>query len=413
MVRPELTPRKPDAGGKGIGSMADRGSAVDTVARIKTGHSCCGEARAAAAEFCEQVRQPNMALVIFFCSPAYDLEAIAAAMNRQFPGVAVVGCTTAGEIGPTGYCGHSLSGMSFPAEGFTAVCGRIDGLSAFEIAVGQNFAQDLLRQLEAQDGGASARNSFGLLLIDGLAQREEPVTFALQDGLGAVGMIGGSAGDDLKFQRTSVFQDGRFRSDSAVLALVSTRHPFRVLKTQHFVSDGERMVVTEADAARRVVKEINGLPAVEEYARVVGVAAAGLTPSHFAASPVVVMIDGTDYVRSIQHANADGSLTFYCAIDEGVVLRVARGHDMLGSLQGVMANLTADLGELQGMLVCDCVLRNLEAVRDGQKKALGDIFRRHHAVGFSTYGEQYAGVHVNQTLTAIAIGGGDGDGKDG
>jgi hypothetical protein len=170
------------------------------------------------------------------------------------------------------------------------------------------------------------------------------------------------------------------------------------------------MVVTEVDAARRVVKEINGLPAVYEYARLVGVPAADLAPSHFAAAPVVVMIDGTDYVRSIQHANPDGSLTFYCAIDEGVVLRVAHGSDLLGKLEATLSGLHEDLGEIQAMVVCDCILRNLEATREGQKTAVGELFRANNAVGFSTYGEQIDGVHVNQTLTGIAIGRGiDGD----
>jgi len=374
--------------------------------RVRSGHSCAATAAAAVAEFDEQVRQPEMALVLFFVSTGYDLDAVAAEMNRRFAGITVVGCTTAGEIGPAGYRGQSLSGMSFPAGACTAVAGRIDNLRSFEIAGGRAFAQELLHGLEKLAPEANSRNSFGLLLIDGLSLREEPVTHALQDGLGGIRMIGGSAGDDLKFERTWVFQDGAFRTDSAVLLLVSTRFPFRVIKTQHFVSDGERMVVTEVDAARRIVKEINGLPAVEEYGRVVGVSADCLTPNHFAACPVVVMIDGTDFVRSIQHANPDGSLTFYCAIDEGVVLRVAHGANLAGKLEASLAELNEDLGELQGMLVCDCILRNLEADRDGSKEAIGDLFRRYNAVGFSTYGEQFAGVHVNQTLTGIAIGGG-------
>ena len=33
-----------------------------------------------------------------------------------------------------------------------------------------------------------------------------------------------------------------------------------------------------------------------------------------------------------------------------------------------------------------------------------DILRRSNAIGFNTYGEQFCGVHVNQTLTAIALG---------
>ena len=376
---------------------------------IKTGHSCAGEARAAVADFAQQVGQPQMSLVLFFCSAAYDLAVLAEELNKRFSGVPVVGCTTAGEIGPAGYRERSLTGMSFPADSFTAVNGCLEGLAGFEIAAGRAFAQDLLGRLEVHDDGAKSGNCFGLLLIDGLSMREEPVALALQDGLGAIPMIGGSAGDDLRFERTSVFQGGEFHSDSAALVLVRTHLPFRIIKTQHFVSDGERMVVTEVDAGRRIVKEINGLLAVDEYARIVGVPADSLTPNHFAAWPVVVMIDGTDYVRSIQQANPDGSLTFYCAIDEGVVLRVAHGRDMLGALEAAFAGLTADLGELQGMLVCDCILRNLEATREGHKEAYGEIFRRHHAVGFSTYGEQYAGVHINQTLTGIAIGGGEGD----
>lgn len=377
---------------------------MNEVGTILAGQSCATDAQVAVAEFASQVRQPAMALVLFFCSSTYDMPAIADAVSKHFVGVQVVGCTTAGEIGPAGYVGQSLSGMSFPAGACSAVAGRIDHLQSFSMASGRAFAQELLSELETRVPTASARNSFGLLLIDGLSMREEPVTHALQDGLGAIRMVGGSAGDDLKFERTWIFHDATIHNDSAVLVLISTDFPFRVLKSQHFVSDGERMVVTEVDADHRVVKEINGLPAVEEYARMVGVDVENLAPSHFAAWPVVVMIDGTDFVRSIQRANPDGSLTFYCAIDEGVVLRVAHGNDLLGGLEMTLNGLQDDLGELQALLVCDCVLRNLEVTRDGSKEAVGKLFKRHNAVGFSTYGEQFGGVHINQTLTGVAIG---------
>lgn len=371
---------------------------------ILTGQSCASDARRAVAEFEQQVRQPDTALVMFFCSTRYDLAVLADEMNRRFTGITVVGCTTAGEIGPAGYRDYSLSGMSFSAQAANAVVGRIDDLHAFDLSQGHDFAQGLVRRLELQAPEVCSSNTFGLMLIDGLSMREEPVTHALQGGLGAIHMIGGSAGDDLKFERTWVFVDGEFRINCAALILVSTTFPFQFIKTQHFVSDGERMVVTEVDAARRIVKEINGLPAVEEYARIVGVPPESLAPEHFAASPVVVMIDGTDFVRSIQHSNPDGSLTFYCAIDDGVVLRVAHGLDMHSGLQDAIDDLRGKLGEIQSMLVCDCILRNLEAVGKGNKEAIGDLFRNHNAVGFSTYGEQYAGVHINQTLTGIAFG---------
>ncbi|HLO64349.1 MAG TPA: FIST C-terminal domain-containing protein, partial [Azonexus sp.] len=148
----------------------------------------------------------------------------------------------------------------------------------------------------------------------------------------------------------------------------------------------------------------NCLPAAEEYARIVGTTAGSLAPTNFAARPVVVAIDGTDYVRSIQKANPDGSLTFYCAIEEGLVLRVVRGVDLLGNLHDTFATLRAEIGPLQFVLACDCILRNLEIRQAGLTEEVAKIFRNNLAIGFSTYGEQFHGVHVNQTLSGIAIG---------
>ena len=345
-----------------------------------------------------------MALVIFFCSSRYDLDALAGEMNRLFAGVKVVGCTTAGEIGPAGYRDFSVSGASFPADSFTLVAGAFDRLQQFDFARGQAFVNGLLQQLEADAPNSDASNCFAFLMIDGLSVREEPVARTFQNALGNIQLVGGSAGDDSRFVRTWVFHDGAFHADSAVLLLAATPLPFKVFKTQHLVSDNERLVVTEADPERRIVREINGLPAAEEYARVIGSSVAELGSLRFANSPVVVVIDGTDYVRSIQKANADGSLTFFCAIDEGLVLRVAHGEALLENLKRSLAALRAEIGEPQAVLACDCVLRNLEITHDGLKASVGEVFRDNKAVGFSSYGEQYGGVHVNQTLTGIAFG---------
>jgi hypothetical protein len=118
----------------------------------------------------------------------------------------------------------------------------------------------------------------------------------------------------------------------------------------------------------------------------------------------VVLIDGANYVRSIQKVNPDGSLKFYCAIDRGVVLRVAKGVDLVTNLETALSQVSARIGPLQLVLTFDCILRKLEIAQDGLDEAVGDILRRNNAIGFNTYGEQFCGVHVNQTLTAIALG---------
>jgi hypothetical protein len=128
---------------------------------------------------------------------------------------------------------------------------------------------------------------------------------------------------------------------------------------------------------------------------------------------VVVLIDGANYVRSIQKVNPDGSLKFYCAIERGVVLRVAKGTDLVANLEGALSQVRAQIGPPQLVLTCDCILRKLEIAEEGLDEAVSDILRRNNAVGFNTYGEQFCGVHVNQTLTAIALGFGGRAGSSG
>lgn len=371
---------------------------------IRIAQSSAQEARQAVREFHAAVGQPDMEWVVFFCSSEYELDALAEEMNRLFAGVQVVGCTTAGEIGPGSYQRHSLSGASFARGSCTAVSGRLDRLIRFDPARAKGFTSELLQRLESRAPQADSDNSFAFLLIDGLATREESVTYALQSALQGVPLVGGSAGDDLKFSKTHVYSEGGFHSDSAVLILVSTHLPFRTFKTQNFVSTSTRLVVTQADPARRIVREINGLPAAEEYARLVGVDIGDLSPMRFAATPVVLSIGGTDYVRAIQKVNSDGSLSFFCTIEDGLVLRVAHGVDLVENLEQTFEAIRAEIGAPQIVFGCDCILRNLEMSRTGDRARIESIFRHNNTIGFSSYGEQFHGVHVNQTFTGIAIG---------
>lgn len=371
---------------------------------IRRAQSRASDAREAVREFHAAVSQPDMALVIFFCSSAYDLDAVAEEMRRFFPDVPVAGCTTAGEIGPAGCCEHSIAGASFPADSFHATVGLLDHLQEFAIDRGQSFAQEARQKLEQLAPMTTVDNSFALLLIDGLSVREEQVTRTLQHALGRLPLIGGSAGDGLRFGNTFVFHAGRFHADSALLALITTSLPFKPFMTQHFVATEQRLVVTAADTGMRVVRELDGRPAAQAYADLVGVPVDALDPMRFAASPMVVTIGGRHYVRSIRKAKPDGSLEFFCAIDEGVVLRVAHGASLVSNIEQAFAAVRDEVGEPQLTIGCDCILRRLEVIQDHLTDKVDDVMRRGKTVGFNCYGEQYRGMHVNQTFTGIAIG---------
>jgi hypothetical protein len=376
---------------------------------IRTAQSCNSDPRSAVREFHAAVVQPEMALVVFFCSSTYALDDLAAEINLLFPGTPIIGCTTAGEIGPGDCRSHSLSGASFSTSDAAAVVGHLDGLQSFDKLGGLQFIEGLVKRFGIVAPDATPENSFAFLMVDGLSGREEGVVHTFQSALGKTALFGGSAGDDQQFKSTHVFCDGAFRRDSAVVALVSTPHPFKLFKTQHFIAGSERMVVTDADEAQRLVREINGRVAAEEYARAIGAHPSELGVGHFSAFPMVVRINGMDFVCSILRANPDGSLVFYCAIERGMVMRIAQGVGLIENLKQTFAGIRDEIGEPQLVIACDCILRRLEISQKMLWPTVNELFQKNHAVGFGTYGEQFAGVHVNQTLTGIAIGRRDDD----
>lgn len=372
---------------------------------VKMGASQSMDPATAAKELREAIEQPDISFALFYCSSEYNLEALETELGRYFSDINLIGCTSAGEISTAGYNKGSLIGLSIASNEFTTVSERIDNLDAFQMAQGEIVVQKLHEQFEKHGLTPDSTNTFGFLLIDGLSSQEETVVHALHRNLGGIQLFGGSAADGDRFQQTFVYHDGAFHTNSAIFSLIQTSYPFTIFKTEHFHRAEEDIVVTEADVARRVVSEINGLPAADEYARAMGLdQVEELTPTMFATHPVAVSIGGENFVRSIMKVNEDRTISFACAIDEGIVLSVAEADDLVEDLQEAMDNLREKIGQPQLILGCDCLFRMLEMEQKSIKKDVGHILAENNVFAFSTYGEQYNGMHVNQTFTGVAIG---------
>lgn len=180
--------------------------------------------------------------------------------------------------------------------------------------------------------------------------------------------------------------------------------PFRVFKTDHFEPTSTRMVVTDCDPEARVVHELDAEPARRAFVAATGLDHDDLDRRDFAAHPLVVRVGGDYFCRSIQKMNPDGSFSFYCAIDTGVVLTLARTLDMAASLDRALAELDTDLGGLDFVVGFDCVHRRVEAEQSRSLGRISDVMRRWRVVGFNTYGEQFGAMHLNNTFTGIAFG---------
>lgn len=373
---------------------------------VRHGYAEEVNARNAVFDLRKQIVQQHMDLVIFFASPDFDRDALAQAFAIEFPNTNCIGCTTAGEITRDGYREGTLTGISFSAQHFKCKATLISNLQNYRMEEGERIVGETLAALDLGLPNAKSvpSQAFAMLLIDGMSKQEEVVVSSLNRFLDPVPLFGGSAGDGLNFGKTWVYCNGAFHEDAAILTVFQTTCPFKVFKIDHFHPTDRKMVVTEADPNARLVMEINAEPAAPAYARMVGLEAQELSPLIFAAYPVVVKIGGDYHVRSIQKVESDGSLRFYCGIDEGLVLTVANGEDLAENLQRNLAKIESQLGETDVILGFDCILRRLEAEQKQKTREVSNVLSRHKVVGFCTYGEQFNSMHVNQTFTGVAIG---------
>jgi len=359
------------------------------------------DAEAAVLELHEAMETSAPDLLIFFCSTEYDRTALAKALAGRFR-CPTVGCTTAGEISPAGYQEGGIVAAAVTSPELKVHVRLLSPLSRWKTPDFMTLARDLKKNL-APGTSFNKSRTFGLLLIDGLSKLEDEVIASLFSNLEGIPVIGGSAGDDLRFQETFVYADGGFRKDAAVFVLFETSLPFSTFKTQHFEPTDRKIVVTAADAKNRIIHELNGHPAAVEYARVLDLPVEDLSPTVFSENPVMIRIGGDYYVRSIQKANPDLSLSMFCAIEEGIVLTIGRGSDIAEHMRTVTRSLQKDAGGDHLAIFCDCILRKLEIMDKSLKEEFGAILSGLTAVGFSTYGEQFNSIHVNQTLTGVVL----------
>ncbi|WP_220812950.1 nitric oxide-sensing protein NosP [Pseudomonas paralcaligenes] len=371
---------------------------------VVTAVSHARDSEAVAQELARQLMHPHLGFVLFFCSAEYDLASLGLALEEYFGGIRVAGCTTAGEITPQGYGQRCVSAIGFDHRSFSIASVLIDQMERFNLIDAQQLVEQLVGECRGNAMAPIKDHSFALTLLDGLSSREEVVLAALSAAFGQIPHFGGSAGDDNHLTCTHVYHDGEFHSGAAVVLLFNTWLDFEVFTTHHVEPREEKLVVTAADSDSRRVLELNAAPAAEEYARLIGVDPAALDMRLFAAHPLAVRIKDQYYVRSIQQVNADGSLTFYCAVETGIVLTAMTPGPLLPNLRQQFARLHARLGAPLLTIGCDCVLRRLEVSDGAGMEEVSEYLREQRVIGFNTYGEQFNGMHINQTFTGVAIG---------
>jgi len=358
----------------------------------------------ASRELQKKLNHPDINFVIFYCSAVYQLDELATAMTQCFKNIDIVGCTTAGEFTRDGCEKESIVAIGFSGQYFSISAKLVEFMGEFDIVDAQNTMNELIEQCHLKALAPIQKNSFLLTLLDGLSSKEEQFLHTLDSATKGIPHFGGSAGDGVTLANTHVFYQNSFHQQAAIVILINTKCAFEVFNCNHIKRPTEKLVVTEADVQNRTIYELNAMPAALEYAKLLNMGINDLTPEVFSLHPLAVKVGGQYFIRAIQKVNIDDlSLTFYCAIDVGIVLTAVKMDDIFHSLNQKLENITQRIGNSELVLACDCFLRRIEIEQKQLSESAKFLFAKYNIAGFNSYGEHFDGIHLNQTFAGVFI----------
>ena len=91
--------------------------------------------------------------------------------------------------------------------------------------------------------------------------------------------------------------------------------------------------------------------------------------------PLTFVCNNEIYVRSIQRVEPDGSIIFYCGIEEGMVLSLGGHEDMKTALARDISAVGKKMKGADLFIACNCILRALEAGKLEQHAPLAGILK--------------------------------------
>lgn len=253
-------------------------------------------------------RIPSAALL--FCGIDYEHQELLDAINRCYPGIALIGATTCGEI---------ACGMGFERDSLVLTLFVSDTVE-FAAGVGRGLSNDiaLATATAVEDARAQIRKAPGLCITfpESLTASGSEITEGLNRVLD-IPVIGGTAGDYVRFKQTYQFFNGEVLSDSIPVLLLGGEIHYGYGFSCGWQPVGERGTVTKVEGD--MVFEIDHKPATDFYLRYIPNLE---RPTEY---PIAIF-DSTDsdyfYLRSPVSANHEtGSIHFFGDVPYGATVQ--------------------------------------------------------------------------------------------
>lgn len=372
---------------------------------LKRGVSKSSDTREAVENVVLSIKQNDVKLVIFFVSPKYNFALASKLMKEAFQSAEVMGCTTAGELGPQGFTEETLVAMSIAADDFTVATAVMKDIKTKAMLAKNDILEAFQKTgMDLHDPNLNDKG-FGILLVDGLQATEEKVLSTINAILNNFNIVGGTASDGMDFKKVYVSANGEVFENAAVITFVKTSKKFHIYKENIYTPTDVEFKVTKVNLETRTVYEFNGKPAAEEYAKALGVPVGELSFKHFMSNPVGRQFGNSIWITSPFQVLEGGAIQFYAQIMPNSIVKVLKPVDTVAEARKTVENIKANLPNVKGIIGFNCLLRYLQFKEENSCGPIyNELSKLGEVIGFNCYGEQCGKQHVNQTLTLIAFG---------
>jgi hypothetical protein len=405
-----------DANLFGGGRRNGTGGGEESRTRAGTGISLAGESLAAGREAATAAIAPLAgeppALVVVFSTPRYNLTELLAGIRSVTGSAILVGATGAGQIVQGQHLGFGagVSVLAVTAGQYRFGAASVGGIRGGLDRAGQEIAR------KSRDAAGQSPYSTVLLLADALAGDLQEMVKGIYRITGPrAPLVGGAAGDELKFIRTFVFHGDQAIEGGAVALWIGSKWPLPIVTRHGWSPIGVPLLVTRAEGTE--IMELGGRPAADAYEEQLGLNVGELSPEKFWDTAIkhpfgLLQTDGSCIIRVARRRTEQGTLQIQgCLPPAGSAVQVMSGtaDTLLGIVEEVVGTTLASHPEPAALLAFSCAARMLIF----GKRATEEARRFQAAAGavptFGIYccGEFARSVGVlgthNATLTAIAL----------
>jgi hypothetical protein len=326
-------------------------------------------------------------------------------------GTRLVGATTAGELDNRGmYAGSVVLGAL--GGDFDVGLGLGTGLSRDAVSAGSRAVARAAEELGVRPADLHPRRHVGLVIDDAFRYKKEELLLGMLDKNQTLVLVGGGAADhepDPAKQSALLHVDGEVATDCALIALFQTDAPWAALRSHWYEPTGQVIRITKVDASHQRALEIDGKPAAQRYADILGVTVDDLEfgkPLGFAVRPSALRVGREYFIRAPWKPLPDGSILFANLLEDDAELELMRIGDMVESTRRFFQDeLPRKVKSPQAALLFSCSGRKWYAQSSGKLDEVASTFAAAPTcAGMNVFFEIYCGFHINTTLTALVFG---------